>query len=114
MEPDARIAPRKPIDDLSDEAGGKRWCAPDPHLPNRRVGKKLDIFYRLAQVIEDGGSAIEQGATVGGRLHTLGVAVEQTHAHGSLQFCDRFGNGRLGRIEEDGRLVHAAGLHDRH
>ena len=72
------------------------------------------FFTRLAQVIEHGRSAIEQGATVLGRLDALRVAVEQTHANGPFQFRDRSGNGGLGRIEERGRLAHAAGLHDGH
>jgi hypothetical protein len=63
----------------------------------------LDILHRLAQVVEDGRSAIEQGAAVGSRLYTLGVAVEQTHAYGSLQFRARFGDSWLSRIEDPSR-----------
>jgi hypothetical protein len=47
VKPDARIGPGKPFNDDSHEAFGKGWCAPDPHLPSRRVGEKIDIFYRL-------------------------------------------------------------------
>jgi hypothetical protein len=88
--------------------------ASNSHFPGGGVGEKLDALQRLPQLTEDCYSAIEQGATVGGRLHTTGVAVEQTHTHGSLQFCNRFGNVRLGRVEEGSRFVHAASLHHRH
>ena len=34
---DARMAPRQPVDDGSDEAGGAGQCIPDPHLPDRAI-----------------------------------------------------------------------------
>ena len=55
------------------------------------------FFTRLAQVIEHSHSAIEQGATVLGRLDALAVAVEQAHAERMLQLRDRSRNGGLGR-----------------
>src|SRR6266545_5616419 len=88
MKHDARIAPGEPIDESRSEARGQQGAASNPQFPSRRVGKKLDILYRLAQDIEQSRSAIEQGATVLGRLDTLGVAVEQAHAECMLQFRD--------------------------
>ena len=59
---------------------------------------------RLVQVVEYGRSAIEQRTTVGSRRHTLGVAIEQTHAQCTFQFRNRSGNGGLGHIENDSAL----------
>ena len=59
-------------------------------------------------------AALEQRATVLGRLDALGVAVEQPHAERLLQICDRSRNGGLGGVQELRRLSHAAGLHHRH
>src|SRR6266404_3608244 len=88
MKHDARIAPGEPIDDGRNEACGQNGGASDPHFPSRRIGEKLDVLHRLAQVIEYGHSAIEQGATVLGRLDALGVALKQSHANGTFQFRD--------------------------
>ena len=74
-------------------------AASDPHFPSRRVGEKLDVLHALAQVVEYGRSAIEQRATVLGRLDPLAVAVEQAHAERMLQFRDRSRNVGLRRIQ---------------
>ena len=80
MKHDARIAPGKPIDDGGNKARCQEGIAPNSHFPSRRVGEKLDVLHRLAQVIEHGHSTIEQRATVRGRLYALWAAVEQAHA----------------------------------
>ena len=72
------------------------------------------FFTRLAQVIEYGRAAVEQRATVLGRLDALAVAVEQAHADRMLQFRDRSRNVGLSGVEALRRLPHAAGLHHRH
>ena len=89
-------------------------AASDPHFPSSRVGEKLDVLHALAQLIEDGGPAIEQRATVLGRLDPLAVAVEQAHAERMLQFRDRSAKWWAGWCSGVRRLPHAAGLHDGH
>ena len=86
----------------------------DPDFADRRIGQELDARHRLAQVIEHGHSAIEQGATVLGRLDALAAAIEQPHADRVFKVRDRSRNGGLRGIEDLRRLAHAAGLHDRH
>jgi hypothetical protein len=88
--------------------------ASDPDFPSCRVGEKFDFLRALAQVIEDGHSALEHRPTILGGLDSPGSAVKQTHAHCPFQFRNRSGNGGLSHIEKNGRLVHAAGLRDSH
>ncbi len=111
---DTGIAAGEPIDDDGNEAPGQKMGASDPDLPRRGIGEKLDGLQALPEVIEDGHAAIEQRAAAFGRFHALAVAIEQAYPHSTLQFRDRFGNGRLGRVEQGGSLVHAAGLDDSH
>jgi hypothetical protein len=89
MEYDARMAPRETIDDSGNEARGQKGSASDPHFSDSGVGEKFDVLDALAQVIEYGHAAIEQGVAVLGRLDPLAVAVEQPHAERMLQFPDR-------------------------
>ena len=88
MKYDARIALGEPIDESRNKARGQQGAASDPHFSGRGVGEKLDGLQRAAQVIEDSRPSIKQGATVFGRLDTLGVAIDQTHANGLFQFGD--------------------------
>src|SRR5215471_6481829 len=114
---DAEFDPRIASPQLPDDCGHEAWREPetasDPHLSNLQVGKGLDVLSRQPQIVEDGRSTIEQGSAVERGLDALGAALKQADAHGALQFPDRFGDGRLSRIEEGGCLVHAAGLHHR-
>ena len=114
MKHDARIAPGKPIDDGGNEARGEMKSASDPHFSGLGVGEKLDVFDALTQSIEDGRSAVEQRATIPGRLNPFAVAIEQANAERMLQFRDRSRNSGLNGVQPFGRLQHAAGLHDRH
>src|SRR5882762_6214391 len=114
MKHDSRITLGEPLDDGRNEGRGENGAACDPHFPRRRVGEKLDVFDALAQVIEYGHPAIEQRATVRGRLDALAVAVEQAHAERILQLRDRSRNVGLGCIEALRRLPHGAGLHHGH
>jgi hypothetical protein len=111
---DARIAPRKPIDDGGNEARGEMESAPDPHFSGLWVREKLDVLDALAQGIENSRSAVEQRATIPGRFNALAVAIEQANAERLLQFRDRSRNCGLRGIEPFGRLQHAARLYDRH
>src|SRR4030088_2465702 len=99
MKHEARIASREPIDETRDKARGQQGAASDPHFPSRRIGEKLDVLHRLAQAIEGGRSAVEQGAPVSGRFYTLRAAVEKSHANGTFQFRDRPGNGGLAGVQ---------------
>src|SRR5262245_11276611 len=112
MKHNARITPGKSVDDGRNKASCLEWIAPNTHFPGRRVGEKLDVFHRLAQLIEHRGTAIEQGATVPGWLDALRVAVEQTHAKRVFQIRNRFRNVGLRGVQVTCRLSHAAGLHD--
>jgi hypothetical protein len=114
MKHDARIGSREPIDDRGNKGRGQKGVASDPHFPSRWVGKKLDVLHALAQIIEYSDSAIEQRATVLGRLDPLAVAIEQAHAESVLQLRDRSRNGGLDGIQAFRRLSHAAGLHHGH
>jgi hypothetical protein len=88
----------------------------DTKLAARKVvvPEKHDVLHALAQVIEYGHPAIQQGAAVLGRLDPLAMAVEQAHAERMLQFSDRSRNVRLSGIEDLRRLPHAARLHHGH
>jgi hypothetical protein len=66
------------------------------------------------QVVEYCNSAVEQGTTVFRRRYALAVAIEQPHPDQILQFCDGPRNRRLRRVQERGRLVHAARLRNGH
>ncbi len=89
-------------------------AASNTRFPRRRVGEKLDVLHALAQLVENSYSAIEQRATILGRLDTLALAVEQAHAERVLQVGNRFRNVGLGGVQLLRRLPHAAGLHDCH
>src|SRR5262245_37078736 len=110
MKDDARIAPREPIDDCRYETGRTGQCVPNPHLPSRRVGEKLDVLHALTQLIEYSDSTIEQSTTVLSRLDTLALAIEQAHADGMLQLGDRSRNRGLDGIQAFCRFSHAASL----
>ena len=51
--------PGNPFDDSGDEAWGVMVAASDPNFPGLRIGEKLDVLHRLAQVIEHRHSAVE-------------------------------------------------------
>src|SRR5262249_39215443 len=76
--------------------------------------QELDVLHRLPQIVEDGGAAIKQGATIVRRLDALPAAVKQAHADRMLQLRDRARNGRLRGVQKRSRLAHAAGLRDAH
>jgi hypothetical protein len=111
---DAWIAPRQPINDGSEEAGGANQRIPNPHLPGRRVGEKLDVLHALAQFVEYGHAAIKQRATAISCFDPLAVALEQAYAERMFQFRDRSRNGGLSYVEALRRLPHAARLYHRH
>src|SRR5262245_63305984 len=62
MNHDARKAPGESIDDCGHKVRRQKWIASDSHFSGGGIGEILDALHRLAQVIEDGGSSIEQGA----------------------------------------------------
>ena len=64
-------------------------CATDPDFADRRIGQELDVLHRLAQVIEHGHAAIEQGAAVLRRLDAVTAAIEQPHADRVFKVRDR-------------------------
>src|SRR5712672_1619142 len=68
----------------------------------------------MAQFIEYGHAAIEQGPTVIGCFDPLAVALKQPYAKRMFQFRDRPRNGGLSDAEALRRLPHAAGLHHGH
>ena len=61
-----------------------RWEQPDhdgvvradPDFTDRRIGQELDVLHSLAQVIEHGHSAIEQGAAVLRRFGAMTAAIK--------------------------------------
>ena len=88
MKYDARIAPRQPVDDGRNKARRQNGGASDPDFAGHGVGEKLDVLHRLAQVVECGHTAIEQGAAILGRRDALVVADEQSYPEGAFQFRD--------------------------
>src|SRR4029079_18556507 len=108
------MAPGEPIVYGINEAGSERDDAPNAHFPGSRVGQKLNLLHRLAQVIEHGRATRKQGPTAISRSDTLGRAVEQTHADRAFQIGDRSGNGGLSRVQQHRCLIHAASLYDGH
>src|ERR1051325_9305513 len=109
---DARMASREAIDDRGNEARGKRRDGANANFSTYGIGEKLDLVYCLAQIVEHRRPALEQGATVGGRLDTPRGAVEQGHSKRRLQVGNGPRNGRLCDIELRSRLAHTARLND--
>ena len=72
------------------------------------------FFTALAQVVEHGRSAIEQGATVLGRLDPLGGAIEQTHANVCSSSAIDLEMADCAVFRSAAALSHAASLHDGH
>src|SRR4029077_9360307 len=85
---DARIVPGEPVNERGNEARGQKGGSSNPQSPRRRVREKRDVLHALAQVIEYGSTAIQQGAAILGRLDALAMAVEQANAERLLQFTD--------------------------
>ena len=88
MKYNSRITARKPFDDGRNEGSSEKSVAPDPHIPGRRVGKKLDVLHHPAKFIEGSHSAIEQRASVFSWLDPLPVAIEQAHAECMFEVRD--------------------------
>jgi hypothetical protein len=82
------------------------------YLSHRRIGKRRDVLNALPQFVEHCDASLDQRAAIRRRLYALPAAVEQAHAEGVFQICDRLGHGRLRHIEGGGRLPHAARLND--
>ena len=114
MKHDARITPEEPIDHRRNKARGQKRVASDPHFSRLRVGEKLDVLHAQLQLVEGYDAVLEQGATILRRLDALRAAVEEPHTDRLFQVRDRSGNGGLCRVQDRGRLAHAAGLHDAH
>src|SRR5262245_10627276 len=96
---DTRIAPGEPINHGGNEARGQIGIASDPHFPGGRVSKKFEVLYRLSQLIEHSYSAIEQDATVFGRLNSLRIAIEEMRPYAPFQFRDLSGNDGLRGVQ---------------
>ena len=79
-------------------------------FPERRVAQKLYIFHPLTQVIKHRCRAVEQRATIGGRLNTFAATIEEAHANCAFSFRDCPRDRGLGGVEALRRLSHAASL----
>jgi hypothetical protein len=114
MNGDSWILAAEPTKHCGDQSANDGLVGSNPNFANGRIGKKLDVLHRLAQVVEDRQSAVEQSSTVLGWFDALAVAFEQADTNGMFQFRDRPRNGGLPGVQERGCLGHAARLHDGH
>ena len=89
MNGDSRIFSVEPVEHRREHAHHDGVVRADPDFADRRIGQELDVLHRLAQVIEHGHSAIEQGATVLRRLDALAAAIEQSRADRVFEVRDR-------------------------
>jgi hypothetical protein len=108
------MAPRKAINDCGNERRRESRDRSYPDFSSRRIGKKFDVLYAVTQIVENGYGAVEQRATILGRLNPLAVAIEEAYTECRLQFCNRPRNCGLRRIETPCCLAHRAGLHHGH
>src|SRR5262249_32215619 len=77
-----------------------------------RISEKLDVLDALAQLVERGKPALEQGLAIGRRLDPLAAAIEQADAERTLQVSDRLRYDRVRDRQAFGGSRHAAGLND--
>jgi len=82
------VAPRESIDNGRNKAGSQKWIAPNSEFSSGRVREEFDVLYALAKIIKYGHSTVEQRATKRGRLDSVAVPIEQTHAERVLQVRD--------------------------
>ena len=64
------MAPR-PVDDGRNKARRHNGGASDTHFASHGVGEKLDVLHLVAQIVECGHAAIDQGADLGMRSRSL-------------------------------------------
>ncbi len=88
MKHDARIAPREPLDDGGNEACGQQGAASIRTSPVRRVGEKLDILQRLAQVIEHRAPPSSKARPYWVGSTPCGLRSTRSYANGVFQFGD--------------------------
>src|SRR5262249_2028389 len=88
--------------------------ASDAKLAGGGIGEKLDILDALAELVEHGDAAPDDGVAVLRRLDAPRAALEQAHAERMLEVGGRPRDGRLRRAEALRRLGHAAGLDHGH
>ena len=85
----AGISLTQAMDDARDESGSDCNRACDPELSSRGVGKELNIFNALSELIENRDAALQQGAAVRRGLDSMGAAVNQAHPKRVFEVCNR-------------------------
>jgi hypothetical protein len=88
------------------EPGRHHLRAPDSQLAAVWIGKKLDLFDALSQLIEDSQAALQESATIDCRLHALRRAIEEPHAQRVLEIGDGLGDDGTRDGKPLGRLRH--------
>ena len=66
----------------------ERPSAANPQFSHRRIRQECDLLHSLSQIVEYGGTAIQQCAAIDSCLDTLRGPLKQTHAEHMLQVCD--------------------------
>ena len=76
--------------DNSREDRGYHMIAPShAYLSRGRIGEKRNVLNAPAQFVENRDSALDEGVTIGCGLDPLPAPVEQAHAKGIFQICNR-------------------------
>src|SRR5262249_21372687 len=92
----------------------ERVSCTDPNLAYRRIGDELNVLYRLTQIVEHGGSAVEQGAAILRRLGAMTAAIKQPYGDHIFKISDRPRDSGLRGVQDLRRLAHAASLDNGH
>src|SRR5262245_56075081 len=110
----ARISARHLVNDNCYKARCESWIARYSHFSDSRIGQESDVFYGLAQIVENRCPSAKQCPSILCRSDALTIAFQQLDPKSALQFRNGSGNCRLPGVKDCGGLTHAARFHDRH
>src|SRR5262249_32748012 len=75
----AGMTAAEPVNDDWQDTADDELGRADSHLAGCRIGEKFDLFYALAQIVEDNGAAFQQSPAIWCRLNSGPVAVKQAN-----------------------------------